>query len=203
MIRVVDAAQDLVLVAAVGDVGGTLQLALGLRNGIAQRPDRVALGVEPQLVEDAPQGRPGVVLVEDDKARHDADPLRLAAQDPDRSPVEGPDPHLLSRFADQRLDPAAHLPRGLVGERHRQQAVRPHPMGGDQVGDPGGQHTGLAAAGPGEDQERTVAVRDSFLLGRIQAREQGIDLGLGGLSRKHEESSLATTSHPPLPGPLP
>jgi len=93
--------------------------------------------------------------------------------------VERPDPHLLGRFADQRLDPTTHLPGRLVRKSHRQQPVRPHPMGRDQVGDPGRQHAGLAAAGAGEDQQRAVTVRDRFLLGRIEARKQGVDLSLG------------------------
>ena len=49
----------------------------------------------------------------------------------------------------------------------------------DKVGDPHRQHPGLAAAGAREDQERTVAVRDSLPLGRVQALQQGFYGGHG------------------------
>jgi hypothetical protein len=51
----------------------------------------------------------------------------------------------------------------------------------DQVPNASGQDTGLAAACTRKDEKRPVAVGHGFLLGRIQAREQGVDLGLGGL----------------------
>ena len=202
LVGLVDPAKDLVLVAAVGDVFGPLQLALGLRDAVAQRPDRVALRVEAELVEDPLQGRPRVVIVEDDKARHDADALGLAAQDLDRRRVEGANPHLLGRLADQCLDPAPHLARRLVGEGDRQQPIRPDAARRYQVTDAGRQHARLAASRSGEDQKRSVAVCHSLLLGRIQAREQGVDFCLGRL-QNHGESSLPTgrcrQSGPPSP----
>ena len=156
-------------------------MSCGLRDAVAEGADRVALGIQAELLEYPPQGRAGVVLVEDDKARPDADPLRLAAKDLDRRRVERADPHLLGTLADKHLDPAAHLARGLVGEGHRQQTVGPDPAGGDQVGDPRRQDAGLAAARAGKDEERAVAVRDRLLLGRVEALEQGVNLSLGGI----------------------
>ncbi len=198
LVGVVDAPKDLVAVASVRDVLGPPQLALGLGDRLAEGWDRVALGVEPQLIEDAFESRARVVLVEDDKARRDAHPLRLAAQDAHRGPVEGADPHLLRLFADEHLDPRAHLPGSLVGERHREQAVRPDSPRGDQVGDPRGQDTRLSAACTREDQERSVAVRDGFLLGRIEVGEQCVDARLLGRFRHHGDSSLTVAGNAPL-----
>src|SRR5205823_13700492 len=106
-VGIVNTAQNLVSVAAVGDVLRPLELAFRLRDAVAEGADRVALGIQAELLEYPPQGRAGVVLVEDDKARPDADSLRLAAKDLDRRRVERADPHLLSTLADERLDPAA------------------------------------------------------------------------------------------------
>ena len=95
--------------------------------------------------------------------------------------MEGPHPHLARRFANQCLDPGPHLARRLVGERDREQAVRPDAVRRDQVGDAGGEDAGLSAARPGEDQERPVTVGHGLSLGRVQAREEAVDLGLGRL----------------------
>ena len=39
-----------------------------------------------------------------------------------------------------------------------------------------GEHAGLARAGAGQDQQRPLAVLDRLALGRVQLREQALDL---------------------------
>jgi hypothetical protein len=66
--------------------------------------------------------------------------------------VEGPHPDAGGAELKERLQAAAHLTRGLVGEGHGQDLVREGALGADQVGDPVREHTRLAAARAGEDQ---------------------------------------------------
>ena len=68
LVGLVHPARHLVGVAPVGIVLRPLELVLGLRDRIAQCTDWIALRIEAELVEDALQRRPGVVLVEDHKA---------------------------------------------------------------------------------------------------------------------------------------
>ena len=50
--------------------------------------------------------------------------------------------------------------------------------GPEQVGDPVGEHAGLARAGAGEDQQRALAVGDGVPLRRVQALEEVFDRGV-------------------------
>ena len=95
--------------------------------------------------------------------------------------MEGPHPHLLGNLADVRLDARPHLARRLVGKGDREQAVRPDLAGGDQIGDPGGQHAGLAGARAGEDEERPLHVLDRLPLLGIEPIQ---DLGQVGLNSR-------------------
>ena len=70
-------------------------------------------------------------------------------------------------------------PGGPVRERHREDLPRPDALDADEVGDPVGQDAGLAAAGAGEDEERSVGRRDGPRLLRVQVPD---DL-LGALRR--------------------
>ena len=64
-----------------------------------------------------------------------------------------------------------HLAGGLVGEGDGQDVARPHALL-QQLGDAAGDDPGLAAAGPGQDQQRALDVRDGRLLGGGQVGEQ-------------------------------
>ena len=103
----------------------------------------------------------------------------MGAQHPRAGGVERHHPHRAHPAADQQLGPVAHLPRRLVGERDREDLVRLGRVGRDQVGDPVGQHAGLARAGAGEDQQRALAVGDRLALGLVEPGEQGVELGGG------------------------
>ena len=67
-----------------------------------------------------------VGLVVDREVRAVAEPRRLAAQDAAAGGVEGEDPERARAAAEQRVEPLAHLARGLVRERDREDLVRLH-----------------------------------------------------------------------------
>jgi hypothetical protein len=92
------------------------------------------------------------------------------AQHPGAEPVEGGEQH--APAADQVLDPLAHLPGRLAGEGDGQDGRRlDTPC--DEVGDATGDDAGLAAAGPGDDQQGPLAVLDRLALGVVQIGDQG------------------------------
>ena len=78
-----------------------------------------------------------------------------------------------------RLDAAAHLARGLVGERHRQDAVRRHVLDLHQPGDPMRQHARLAAAGAGQHQRRRERRGHGRALRVVETAEDGSDVHEG------------------------
>ena len=64
-----------------------------------------------------------------------------------------------ARGADGRLDPLAHLRRGLVRERDREDLVRLDAELAEQVGDAVGEHARLPGAGAGDDEQRPLGGR--------------------------------------------
>ena len=78
--------------------------------------------------------------------------------------------------AEQQLDALAHLLRGLVGERDREDLARPGAFGSHEPGDPVREHAGLARAGAGEDQQRALAVRDRLALRLVEPGEERVDV---------------------------
>ena len=88
--------------------------------------------------------------------------------------VKRRDRHLAGKIAlalrlEKRLRALAHFARRLVGERDRDD---PRGIGAllDQVRDLGGDDARLAAAGAGQDQERSCAMANGLALGRIQGK---------------------------------
>ena len=53
-------------------------------------------------------------------------------------------------------DALLHLARRLVGEGDGEDLPGPGLAGGEDMGEPGGQHPGLAGAGAGQHQQRAV-----------------------------------------------
>ena len=86
-----------------------------------------------------------------------------------------------------------HLAGRLVGERDGQDLVRADLAGRQQVGDPAGQHPGLARAGPGHDEQRGTLVRHGLPLLRVQALQEGVSGCAGG----HPSSVGAPADSPP------
>ena len=74
--------------------------------------------------------------------------------------------------AEQLLDTLGHLACRLVGEGDRHDVPGAHPPLADQVGDAVGDDPGLARAGSGQDEERSLAVQHGRFLGRVQVGEE-------------------------------
>ena len=114
---------------------------------------------QPHLIVDVEHGEIGFELHQ----------FGVEAQDAAADRVEGAEPrHALHGLAEHLAEPQLHLARGLVGEGHRQDFLRARPALAQDVGDPRGQHAGLAGAGAGQHQNRSVQRLDRFALFRIE-----------------------------------
>ncbi len=81
----------------------------------------------------------------------------MAAQDLGRDRVKGSQPgHALDGFADDLADALLHLACRLVGEGDGEDFPRPGTTGREDVGEAGGEDAGLAGAGTGQHQDRSV-----------------------------------------------
>ena len=94
----------------------------------------------------------------------------MLAEDLGCDRMEGAQPaQTLGLRADQVSDPLAHLARGLVGEGDGQDLPRPRPVGGQDVGQTGGQDPRLARARARQHQNRPVRDLDRTALFRIES----------------------------------
>ena len=152
-------------------VGGA-QLVLGVGDLRLHRARGEALDVDVEVVEALLDQPPLVRRVVDRELARVAEPVGVGAQHPGAGGVEGHHPHRARGAADQQLDALAHLLRGLVGERDREDLVGAGLARAQQVGDPVGEHAGLARAGAGQDQQRPLTVDDRLALGLVEALEE-------------------------------
>ena len=152
---------------------------LGVRDLIVDRRRGEALGVDPVLLHAALDQPARIGLVVDRELARVAELVGVGTEHPRAGRVEGHDPHRTHAAADQQLSAIPHLRRSLVGERDRQDLARLNGPGGDQVGDPVREHTRLARAGAGQDQQRTVAVGHGVPLRVVQPVQQRLDLFTG------------------------
>ncbi len=130
------------------------------------------------LLHDVGEQRFDVALVEDREAGLVAEARMFLADDVQTQVVEGRYRQALALAAPQQAtDAFLHLPRGLVGEGHRDDVLRPDAALLDQVGDLAGDHAGLAGTGAGEHQHGAADVVHSFLLAGV---ETGHGHGLQG-----------------------
>ena len=139
-----------------------------------QHPRRPALVVDvvggEQLLEQADL----VVGVEHGEVRGELHQLGVIAQDAAADRMEGAEPrHAFDRLAEHLAEPQLHLARRLVGEGHRQDLGGAGAAGGKDVGDPRGQHAGLAGAGAGQHQHRAVERLHGVALLRVEAGQIG------------------------------
>ena len=83
------------------------------------------------------------------------------------------EPHTVGGPADHRVEPLAHLARGLVGKGDGEQLRRKRAAAADDIREPGRQHPGLAGAGAGQHQHRTVDRLDGTPLRIVETDEVG------------------------------
>ncbi len=133
-----------------------------------------ALGVALELLEDGLRQADLVGLVVDREVRAVAEPRRLAAEDPAARRVEREDPDGARDAAQHVLEPLAHLARGLVRERDREDLLRLDPVRVDQVRDAVGEDARLARARSRDHEQRPLRGEDGLALGRVQVGEIGL-----------------------------
>ncbi len=137
-----------------------------------QHPRRPALVVDifrlqqlfeqPDLVVDIEHGEVGFQLHQ----------FGMEAQDAAADGMEGAEPwHAFDRLAQHLAKPQLHLARGLVGEGDGEDFAGPRAARAEDMGDPAGQHPGLAGAGAGQHQNRAIQRFHRFALLGIEARE--------------------------------
>ncbi len=162
------------------------QVGLGLTDDGGHGPGGESLGIEAELGDDHLDEAARVRVVVDGEGPSVAQPIGVTAQDPQAGGVEGRDPHLLAPGPHQLGDPVAHLPGGLVGEGDGQHTPRRRVAGGQEVGDPSGQHAGLPRTGPGHHQQRTPPVLHRGALGQGQVVDQlgGADADAPAVARR-------------------
>jgi hypothetical protein len=133
---------------------------------------REAALVEIALADDALDQAQLVVRIEHLETFGQLRILPVQTQQAMREAVEGTDPHPARAARHQRARAMAHLVGGLVGERHREDAVRGHAERLVQPGDAVDQHAGLARSCAGEDQLVSGRCAHGLALGRVQPGEQ-------------------------------
>ena len=164
-------------VLALEDVGGALDRLLGGDQLVLPQADlRVrgarweALGIEVEIAHDVAGEPLRIGLVVDAEGARVTEPVAVGAQDADARRVERAHPHRPGDRTHQVGHTVTHLLRGLVGERDRQDRRGRHSFV-DEVGDAMREHTRLARAGTGDDQQRAATVHDSVELIGIEQVE--------------------------------
>ena len=76
----------------------------------------------------------------------------------------------------ERVQPMAHLGRGLLGEGHDQRLLRVDRLGGRRVRDAMADDAGLAGSGAGEDDDRAGRGRGRLALLVVQAGQDGLGI---------------------------
>ncbi len=173
------------LVVEAADAGGVLvgadELVLRVRDLRVDAARCEALGIALELLEARAHEADLIGLVVDREVRLVAEPLGLAAEDPAAGGMEGENPDRARTRPDSRLDPRAHLGRGLVRERDREDLVRLHADLAEQVGDPVGEDARLARARARDHEQRALGGRHRLPLRVVQVGE--VRLGRG--QRRH------------------
>ena len=117
------------------------------------------------------------IVVDRERARH-ADLLAVDAQDARANGVKGAKCYVTSEvISDQREDAVTHLARGLIGERHGEDAPRTNVLVTYEMGDAMSDDAGLPRARAGEDEKRSFGMLDGFALAGVEGFE---NRGFGG-----------------------
>ena len=155
-----------------GQANGVHQQALGPGYDALDGPGRVAFLVHISHLHGLLDKAQLVIGVVDCVVGIEAHTLTVPAQHPGTEGVEGAGEDGIGIRNLQALDAVAHLPGRLVGEGDCGDAVGADVALPHQVGNAVGDHTGLAAAGAGHDEQRAFGGDDGFGLGIVQAFEE-------------------------------
>jgi len=134
----------------------------------------------------------GIAFVVDHESAGITEVGDIASQDPNASRVEGADPEIRGRHAENLLHSFAHFARGLVGEGHREDIFGRDTARPDEIGDAVGEHPGLATAGTGQHENRAFRRFDGGALLRVQRCEHRLSLQVGclpGFCKTYSEAS--------------
>ncbi len=146
---------------------------------------REPLRVLAQLLEARLREAHLVLVVVDRERRLVTEPLCLSAQDAAAGGVEGEDPDRARGAAEHERQALAHLPRGLVRERDREDLVRLHLLVRDQVRDAVREDARLPRARARDDEQRPFRRPDRLELGLVETVEEA----LGGCDRDVSDAS--------------
>ncbi len=141
---------------------------LGAADELLQAARRILLVIDVVALQQPLDRRQLIGTVEDLERLRQAGVAVMCAQQPVAQAVKGADPHAAHVDRQHRRDARQHLLGGLVGERDRQNALRPDLAGLDQPRDARGQHTCLAGARAREDQRGLTGKRDGSELFGVQ-----------------------------------
>ncbi|GAB3863819.1 hypothetical protein GCM10027610_111160 [Dactylosporangium cerinum] len=167
-----------------GEGLGVDQLVLQVGDLRGQPAGRIAFRVEVELADHELHEPAGVVGVIDRERRLETRVVVLGPQDAHARRVERRHPHQPGATADEVGDALLHLAGGLVGEGDRDDLTGVHGTGREQIGDPAGQHLGLARAGAGDDEQRGTLVGHGVTLRTVEPVEQRLRIAAAGrLSR--------------------
>ena len=121
-----------------------------------------------------------VIRIENGKAGFEPRQFRMIAQDLDSDGMEGAKPgHAFHHFADEVADALLHFARRLVGEGHRQHLAGPGLVGGQDMSQPCGEHTGFSRARASQHEQGAFGRFDRVALLGIQALE------ISGFAARH------------------
>ena len=152
---------------------GIRQLVLELRDAALRARGRQAVGIRLVLLDEPLEERARVARVVDRERLREPELLGLAAEDAHAGGVERRDPHALRAVADEVRDALAHLARGLVRERDREDLARPRLLRlRSRLAMRRVSTLVLPEPAPGDDQQRRTAIGDGLALRRVEAREQ-------------------------------
>ena len=159
----------------------------------SQLPRRPAVLVQPLALDHLLDEADLIVGVEDRETGLEADQLGMAAHDLHADGVERAEPrHAFDGAAHEMADALLHLARRLVGEGDGQNLGAPRTARAHDVGDAGGEHAGLAGAGPRQHEHRSVDRLDGGALLWVEIGHIG---GRGQPERARGNAALRRSGH--------
>ena len=177
VVGLVELNEPAVVAIGVVDIGRPQALLLGAVDEGLHLLGRVLLIIHAQAFHQPLDGRELVLAVENLKGGRQGCISVVGPQKPIAQAMEGAHPHALEVHLNHSPQPCEHLACSLVGEGHRQNAQGTHLARGDQPGNAGGEHTGLAAASPRQNEGGLGWKGHRLFLRWVEALKQGRDEG--------------------------